>query len=118
MNHYQGHQTGPSVDASYMQPRYGAAIGANACGNLARDASPVEAELNSLRAAQCSTHELLDELAVRLDSVLRPSEPQPCGKDGAGFPIMSPLCAQLLDRSAASASANQRLRDLIDRLTV
>lgn len=82
-----------------------------------RIVTPVAEHLERLGAVQDTTHDLIEALTAKLHPVLR--DPSPT-KDGGGPEPMpeSPLCHELRSRTDTARYMNERLRGLLDRLTV
>lgn len=93
---------------------------ARICAGAEPDRTPVQDAILGILTEQNTTHDLINALEARLESVLahkvEPSDkPGPVGAIRTG---RSALHGQLNDRLDACDGHNTRLRALLDRLTV
>lgn len=81
--------------------------------------TPIASAVQSIRENQTVTHDLLDALYDRLNSVLRPVPTSPVGGEcKANECSVSPLHEELVGRAEVAASLNDRISALLNRLTV
>lgn len=88
--------------------------------DAAPSAPPVLDRVNSIRGEISMAHNLLDALSERLGPVLAPDSPKTAGGVGpqAVRDNVSPLHGVLGDALGGVESVNNRVRDLLNRLTV
>ena len=88
---------------------------------VTRDASLVEISLNDLETNnQCKFHNVILELESRLQSVLRPKEPQPMADDSkvSMEVIHSRISENVKNQVTRIEWCNEKLRFIIDHLEI
>lgn len=80
--------------------------------------SPVQESIHGLVVGQNVTHDLINELETRLESVLTPKQDAKTGPNGLIRNSHSSLHSLLNDRLDHCDGHNARLRAILERLTI
>lgn len=87
-------------------------------GEAAPRVTPIESAMVELSAAQSDTHDLISNLAARLDPVLPPADAKAVNGPNP-IPIgASALHSALLERIEFARGHNKRLMKILDELTL